>query len=170
MGGSWDTPNTDCGPGKSEWLAKGNPEEIPHKSNANCHEGATQGLSPESARVSLHTSCTLFFLLLILCFTTFCLCGSSFLHSGRCGPLSLTASLVLGWDPVLITAATRPISGWGPKTRSKPLQAEATTSCVMLCPSLNLSAPCPNPKMHLRFLLPLQLHLPLVLFSMYTLV
>ena len=34
LGGSWDRPD-DCEPGKSEWLAKGNPEEIPHKSNSN---------------------------------------------------------------------------------------------------------------------------------------
>ena len=26
-------------------LAKGQPEEMPHKSNSNCHKGATQGLS-----------------------------------------------------------------------------------------------------------------------------
>ena len=45
MGDSWGKPNTDSEPVKSKWLAKGNPEEMPHKSNSNCHEGATQRLS-----------------------------------------------------------------------------------------------------------------------------
>ena len=86
-------PDTDCEPGTSEWLAKGNPEEIPHKSNAHCHEGATQGLSLWVGLCVCPTSYTLFLLLMTLCFTTVCLCGDSFLHSGRCGPLSLTAGL-----------------------------------------------------------------------------
>ena len=42
MGGSWDVQNMDYEPGKSEWLAKGNLKEMPHKSNSNCHKDATQ--------------------------------------------------------------------------------------------------------------------------------
>ena len=45
MGGSWDTSNLDCEPDKSKWLAKWNPEEMPHKSNSNHYEDATQWLS-----------------------------------------------------------------------------------------------------------------------------
>ena len=29
-GGPWNKPNTDSEPGKARWLAKGNPEEMPH--------------------------------------------------------------------------------------------------------------------------------------------
>ena len=43
--GSGDTPNMDREPGKSEWLAKGKPEETPRVSDLNCYEGATRGLS-----------------------------------------------------------------------------------------------------------------------------
>ena len=42
MGGSRDIPNMGCEPDKSKWLAKGKLEEMPHKSNSNCHEGMTQ--------------------------------------------------------------------------------------------------------------------------------
>ena len=38
MEGSWDIPNMDCEPGKSKWLAKGNPEEIPHEKDSNYHK------------------------------------------------------------------------------------------------------------------------------------
>ena len=37
----------------------------------------------DSARVSTHTHCTLFFLWINTCFTAFCLCGNSFLQSQR---------------------------------------------------------------------------------------
>ena len=60
MGGSWDIPNTASGLGKSKWLAQGNLEEMPHKSNWNCYEGATQPLSfSEPAHVSIQTYYTL---------------------------------------------------------------------------------------------------------------
>ena len=42
LGESENTPNMDCEPGKSKWLAKGNPEEMSCESNSNCHEGVTQ--------------------------------------------------------------------------------------------------------------------------------
>ena len=64
MGGSWDIPYMDCEPGKLKWLAKENQEEIPHKSNSNCHKGAAQRLS-ESTHVSIPRYCTLLFFLLI---------------------------------------------------------------------------------------------------------
>ena len=85
MGRSWDIPNMNCEPGQSKWLAKGNPEEITHKSNSNCHGGETQLLSlPESAHVSVYTYCTFFPLKkYFTCFTTFCLYGNSFLQSQR---------------------------------------------------------------------------------------
>ena len=40
-GGPWDKPNTNSDPGKVRWLARGNPEEMPHKSDSNYHEGVT---------------------------------------------------------------------------------------------------------------------------------
>ena len=46
MGGPWNKPNTDSEPGKARWLAKGNPEEMPHVRDSNYHEGATLSLSP----------------------------------------------------------------------------------------------------------------------------
>ena len=45
-GGPWDIPNTNSEPGKARWLAKGKPEEMPHKSDSNYNEGATLPLSP----------------------------------------------------------------------------------------------------------------------------
>ena len=61
MGGSWDTSNLDCEPDKSKWLAKWNPEEMPHKSNSNHYEDATQWLSLSSP-VCLCIRTVLFFL------------------------------------------------------------------------------------------------------------
>ena len=76
LGESRNTPKMDCEPGKSKWLAKGNPEEMSHKSNSNCHDGVTQ-------RFCLSTRTVLFFSpgKYFTCFTTFCLCGNSFLQS-----------------------------------------------------------------------------------------
>jgi len=36
----------DSDPGKAERLAKGNPEEMPHKSDSNYHEGMTPLVHP----------------------------------------------------------------------------------------------------------------------------
>ena len=55
-------PNMNCEPGKSKRLAKGNPEEMPHKSNSNCQKDATQCLSlPLSLLMYLFTPTILFF-------------------------------------------------------------------------------------------------------------
>ena len=52
-------------PSKSKWLAKGDPEEMPHKSDSNFHDGATQQLSLSlSLPVCLSTPTVLFFLLI----------------------------------------------------------------------------------------------------------
>ena len=53
--GSWDIPNMDCEPGKSKWLAKGNPKEMPYISDFNCHERVTKGPLSELTCVSIHT-------------------------------------------------------------------------------------------------------------------
>ena len=61
MGGTWETWNMDFEPGKSKWMAKGNPEEMPRKSNSNCHEGATQWFSlPLSLLMGLSTHTIIF--------------------------------------------------------------------------------------------------------------
>ena len=55
LGGSWDILNVDSEPGKPKWLAKGNLEEMPHKSNSNYHKGAPQWLClSKSVHVSTH--------------------------------------------------------------------------------------------------------------------
>ena len=57
------------------------------------------------------------------CSTAFRLCGTSFLQSWSPGPLSLTAGLVARiWCFQHRVPAS--VSGWEPKPRSKPLQAE----------------------------------------------
>ena len=61
MGGPWDIPYTDSEPGKARWLAKGNPEEMPHERDSIYHEGANLSLSPPVC-LSTHTVC--FFLLI----------------------------------------------------------------------------------------------------------
>ena len=45
MGGHWGIPNTDSEPDNLKRSARGNPEEMTHKSDSNCHEGVTQQLS-----------------------------------------------------------------------------------------------------------------------------
>ena len=96
-----------------------------HKSNSNYHEGATQQLrdSPsESAHVSIHST-VLFFLLINILLASLL---SVFVDKAEGpGPLSLTTGLVPGiWCFHRRDIAS--LSGWEPKTCSKPLQAEAT--------------------------------------------
>ena len=57
MEGPWDKPNTDSEPGKARWMAKGNPEETPHKRDSNSCEGMT--LSPSMCL----STCALFLLI-----------------------------------------------------------------------------------------------------------
>ena len=81
----------------------------------------------ETAHVSVHTWCTLCPLNeYSTCFTTFNLCGDSFLQSRRAGPLSLTTGLVarIWWAHHCDPAS---ISDWEPKPCSKPLQADPVT-------------------------------------------
>ena len=42
-GGPWNKPNTDSEPGKARWLAKGNPEEMPHERDLNYQEVVNTG-------------------------------------------------------------------------------------------------------------------------------
>ena len=44
LGGSWDIPNKASEPDKARWLVKGNPEEMPHKTDSNYHEAVTLSL------------------------------------------------------------------------------------------------------------------------------
>ena len=100
-------------PDKSKWLAKGNPEEIPHKSNSNYqkgHDSATQGLSL-SLPVCLSIGTVLFFLRihtwlapLLSLFVEILFCKAE-----GPGPLSLTTGLVAS-----IWSFPSPVSGWEP--------------------------------------------------------
>ena len=106
----------------------------------------------ESACVSLYTYCTLFppnkhF----TCFTTFCLCGSSFLQSQRARALSLATGLVARIQCSHCLGLT-PISGRELKPCFKPLQAEATwdqaqrpETCLSLGPQLQPHVPSSLP-------------------------
>ena len=96
---------------------------MPHKSDSNCHEGATLS---EFARVSIHTYYTSFFLintLLVSLLSVFV--GILFLQSHRARALSLTTGLVARTqcshrlDPTSIT-------GQELKPLLKAPQAEAT--------------------------------------------
>ena len=87
-GHTWEKPEkyqtwTANQANQNEW-PEGNPEEMPHKRNSNCHEGATQGFSPfESAHESIHTYNNIFVLLINICFTTFHVCENYFPQSQR---------------------------------------------------------------------------------------
>ena len=71
-------------------------EEIPHKSNSNCPEGATQWLSlPESAHLSIHTYCTFSLLIHTLLASLLCVFVEIlFCKDEGPVPLSLTTGLV----------------------------------------------------------------------------
>ena len=89
--GSWDTPNVDCEPGKSNWLTKGNLEEIPHKSNSSCHKGVTRDSPSEFPSVPTHTYCTLFLLInTLLASLLFVFVEILFCKAEGPGPLSMT--------------------------------------------------------------------------------
>ena len=77
----------NCEPGNSKWLAKGNLEEISHKSDSDHHEGMTPQLY-----VFPHVYPHLLYLFFplnkhVTSFTTFHLWGNSFLQSQRASAL-----------------------------------------------------------------------------------
>ena len=118
---SWDIPNMNSEPGKSKWLAKGNSEEMPHKSNSNYRrlQLSNSDTVSEFAHLSIHTCCTLFFLWIniFICFPIFYLCGNSFLQTQRARPLSLTRGLVVRiWCSHCCNTAS--VSGWEPKLQA----------------------------------------------------
>ena len=123
MGELWDMPNTDSEPGKARWLAKRNPEEMPHKSDSNYPEGATLSLS-----LHMHLSTWTLFLPTkhFTCFTTFCLYVQIPFCTGD-------RSQSCHWPLVLGGLVARiqhfhwlHVSGQKAKPCSKPLQAEAS--------------------------------------------
>ena len=132
MGRCWDISNMDCEPGKSKWLAKRNPEETLHKSNTNCLEGATQGLSLSSPCVYPHVLCSFPPNEYCTCFATSHLCGNSFPQSRRARGL-VTEHWSSGQDLVLLPPGPNPVSGWEPKPsfqhcRPRPLEIRTTLS------------------------------------------
>ena len=96
MGESWDISNMDCEPGKSTRLAKGNPEEMPHKSNWNCHNGTTQGLLLWVCPCVYPHGLYCFFLLIntLLVSLLSIFVEILFCKTKETGPLSLTNGLV----------------------------------------------------------------------------
>ena len=136
MGRFWDISNLDCERSKSKWLAKGNPEEMPCQSDSNCHEGVTWHSPSESALVCIHTYYTLFpHNKYLTCFSTFHLCGNSFLQNPRAKALSQTTGLVAKIQS--LTAMTRPQS----LTRN---QSPASNRCRPRPPEINQSSAFQN--------------------------
>ena len=123
-GGSWDTPNVD--PGKSEWLAKVNSgKKWPIKViQTDSRMWLRDSLFPSKLTcVSIHTYCILFPQNKYFThFTTFCLCGNSFVQNriARAGSLtpSLGARIWGSHCPNLVS-----VSGQGTEA---PLQAAAS--------------------------------------------
>jgi len=77
----WGILNVDSGPGRRRWVTKRDPEETPHQSDPNYHEGVALSLSPP-VYLTIHT----LFLINTL-FTTFHLCVEIPLYTaGRPGP------------------------------------------------------------------------------------
>ena len=91
MGGSGDKPHTDTKPDKSKRLAKGHPEEIPHKNDLKHRKGTTLSLSLLclSTRKELFPPNKHF-----ACLTPFHHCRNSFLQSRRARAWSPTTGLV----------------------------------------------------------------------------
>lgn len=76
MGGFWDIPNMVSEPGKTKWLAKGNPEEMPHISNKlpwGCDSSDSLWVC-----LSFYTHVLYYFPPKKYLFTTFLLCENSF--------------------------------------------------------------------------------------------
>ena len=111
-------------------IGQRNPEEMPHISDLNYHEGRTLWVR----RLCVYPRVLYSFFLLIntfTCFTTFRLCGNSFLQSRRARALSLTAGLVVRiWCSQCCNPTS--ISGREPKPCFKLLQARATRDQIYL--------------------------------------
>ena len=101
----------DSEPGRARWLAKGNLEEMPWKSDSNYHEGVAL---LESTHVLIHIYCTLLLLLNTWFHYFLSLCGNSFLHSW--------------WDRVL-SLATGP---WWSNSYDSPLLLLRPDFCLWL--------------------------------------
>ena len=123
---SWDISNTASGPGKSKWMAKGNLEEMPQKSNSNCPKDVIQWVSiwprPHSYPHVLYpfppnkhfTH-----------FTIFHLCGNSFLQRWGAEPCHQPLAQWLGFSaPNCHNPAS--VSGQESKLHFKLLQTEGT--------------------------------------------
>ena len=94
-------------PGKARWLAKGNLEEMPQISDSSYHKGMILSLS---SPMCLFTS---------TCFTTFHLCGNSFLQSQRPRVLPLATDLLARIQHSHYRGPTS-VSGQEPKLFLKP--------------------------------------------------
>ena len=114
MGGSQDILTMDYEPGKSTWLAKRNPEEMPHISDLNCHKDVTLPLSPPMCL----STCVVLFLLLIntLLISLLSVFGRIlYLQSWRARTLSLTRGLVARIQSVTAMVQPQPLTGnWRP--------------------------------------------------------
>ena len=123
MGEYCHIPNTDSEPGKARWLAKGNPEEMPHISKSNYHGSMTLWAHP---CVYPHVL-FFFFPKWTLCWFHYllCLCGNSFLQNQRARALSLATGLVARIQHSHYHGLTA-VSGWKLKPCFKPLQTKAT--------------------------------------------
>ena len=89
--------------------------KLPRRSNS-----GTIPLSPPMC----FSTCTVLLLGINICFTTFHICGKSFLQNWRTRVLVTDHCLVARiW---CFSTVAQPISGWEAKTCSKPLQAKVT--------------------------------------------
>lgn len=79
----------------------------------------TQGLSSESAYVPVHVYCAIFLNKCCTCFTTFRVCGGSFLQSRRSRAL-VTNHWLSGWDLVLLLRRLQPACEWEPSPAPRP--------------------------------------------------
>ena len=123
-GGPWDDPNMDSEPGKSQWWTKGNPEEIPHKSDSSYQAGMTPSLS---LPMCLSTHILFPPNKHLTCFSTFQICGNSFLFctGDGLGPCQWASALVTRiWHSHFWNSTS--ISGQEKIPFFKPLQANAT--------------------------------------------
>ena len=149
MEGSWYIPNMDCEPGKSQWLAKGNQEEMLHKSNSHYHEGATQWLFLSlNSPVCLSTHTVVFFLFIntLLASLLSVFVEIIFSKARGPGPLSLTTNLVARiWCFHYRNLAS--VFGWEPKPHSsfcrpRPPKIIMRLTPVFLFPQLSINCRC----------------------------